>query len=55
MNGAVDFTGEYSLDGRDVYADVADVLLAAVSRRAASHAVTGLATPEPSLGLGGVA
>jgi RimK family alpha-L-glutamate ligase len=55
VNGAVDFTSEYSLDGRDVFAEVADLLAAAVRPRAVSEVATGLAAPEPSLGLGGVA
>jgi RimK family alpha-L-glutamate ligase len=55
VNGAVDFTSEYSLDGRDVFVEVADLLAAAVRPRAVSEVATGLAAPEPSLGLGGVA
>lgn len=55
VNGAVDFTNEYSLDGGDVFEDVADVLAAVVRPRAVAEAATGLASPEPSLGLGGVA
>jgi RimK family alpha-L-glutamate ligase len=55
VNGAVDFTSEYSLDGRDVFSDVADALAAVVCPRTASDAAPGLASPEPSLGLGGVA
>jgi RimK family alpha-L-glutamate ligase len=55
VNGAVDFTSEYSLDGRDVFADVAGVLAAAVCPRAVADAAALLAAPEPSLGLSGVA
>jgi [lysine-biosynthesis-protein LysW]---L-2-aminoadipate ligase len=55
VNGAVDFTSEYSFDGRDVFADVADLLAAAVRPSAVAEAATGLASPEPSLSLGGVA
>lgn len=55
VNGAVDFTNQYSLDGGDVFADVAEILAAALRPRAVAEAATGLASPEPSLGLGGVA
>jgi RimK family alpha-L-glutamate ligase len=55
VNGAVDFTGEYSLDGGDVFEDVAEVLAATIRPRAEVEAAGSLASPEPSLGLGGVA
>jgi RimK family alpha-L-glutamate ligase len=55
VNGAVDFTSEYSLDGADVFEEVAEALAATVSPRADVEAAGGLVSPEPSLGLGGVA
>jgi RimK family alpha-L-glutamate ligase len=55
VNGAVDFTNEYSLDGGDVFEDVAEVLAAAIRSKEVVAATTALAPPEPSLGLGGVA
>jgi [lysine-biosynthesis-protein LysW]---L-2-aminoadipate ligase len=55
VNGAVDFTNEYSLDGGDVFEDVADILADAVRPQPVAGAAAGLAAPEPSLGLGGVA
>ena len=54
VNGAVDFTNEYTLDGGDVFEDVAEVLAAAVRPEAVAAASAPLAPPEPSLGLGGV-
>jgi [lysine-biosynthesis-protein LysW]--L-2-aminoadipate ligase len=54
VNGAVDFTNEYSLDGGDVFEDVAEVLAAAIRSKEVVAATTALAPPEPSLGLGGV-
>jgi [lysine-biosynthesis-protein LysW]---L-2-aminoadipate ligase len=51
VNGAVDFTDEYSLDGGDVFEDVAGVLAAAVCPKAEVAAATGLAPAEPSLGI----
>ena len=55
VNGAVDFTNEYSLDGGDVFEEVADLLASAARPLAVVGAGTALASPEPSLGLGGVA
>jgi [lysine-biosynthesis-protein LysW]---L-2-aminoadipate ligase len=61
VNGAVDFTNEYSLDGGDVFEDVAELLASAVRPEAVAAAAGSLAppepslAPEPSLGLGGVA
>jgi [lysine-biosynthesis-protein LysW]--L-2-aminoadipate ligase len=55
VNGAVDVTNEYSLDGGDVFEDVAELLAAAVRPEAAVAAASSLAPAEPSLGLGGVA
>jgi [lysine-biosynthesis-protein LysW]--L-2-aminoadipate ligase len=51
VNGAVDFTSEYSLDGGDVFADVADALAAAIRPRAAADAATGIVAADPSLGV----
>ncbi|HEV3479255.1 MAG TPA: hypothetical protein VG144_07380 [Gaiellaceae bacterium] len=51
VNGAVDFTSEYSLEGRDVFADVAGALAAAVRPRAVSDAATGIAAADPSFGV----
>jgi RimK family alpha-L-glutamate ligase len=51
VNGAVDFTDEYSLDGGDVFEDVAGVLASTVCPKAEVAAATGLAEIEPSLGV----
>jgi RimK family alpha-L-glutamate ligase len=51
VNGAVDFTCDYSLRGGDVFADVADALAATVCRQPAAVAATALARAEPALAL----
>jgi [lysine-biosynthesis-protein LysW]---L-2-aminoadipate ligase len=51
VNGAVDFTDEYSLDGGDVFEEVAGVLAATVCPKAEVAAAPGLAEAEPSLGV----
>ncbi len=43
LNGAADFTSDYSLDGTDVFDEVADVLAGAVAERAAASRKGGAA------------
>jgi RimK family alpha-L-glutamate ligase len=52
VNGAVDFTGAYSLAGGDVFEDVAQAVAATIYRRPAATAATELASPVPALGGG---
>jgi RimK family alpha-L-glutamate ligase len=55
VNGAVDFTREYSLDGGDVFQDAATALVAVVCPRPAAAAASGFAWRERSLVWGGPA
>lgn len=52
VNGAVDFTAEYSLNGRGVFEDVIHAIAATACRRPAAAAAAGRAWPELSLGWG---